>query len=75
MPNPIDFRAGWLDVPDLAADDNGFKLQWEDFLRAVAAGERYEHDLAAGARGLQLVDIALRSSRERRWIDMPEPGQ
>ena len=75
VPNPIDFRAGWLEVPDVSADENGFKLQWADFLRAVAAGEPYEHDLGAGARGLQLVDIALRSSRERRWIDMPEADQ
>ena len=75
VPNPIDFRAGWLEIPDLATDDNGFKLQWEDFLRAVAADEPYAHDLGAGARGLQLVDVALQSSRERRWIDMPEPGR
>lgn len=72
VPNPIDFRAGWLDVPDVGADDNGFKLQWEDFLRAVVAGDPYPHDLAAGARGLQVVDVALRSSDERRWIDVPE---
>jgi predicted dehydrogenase len=75
VPSPIDFRAGWLEVPDLAADENAFKLQWEDFLRAVAAGEPYTHDLVAGARGLQLVDAALHSSRERRWIDMPESDQ
>jgi predicted dehydrogenase len=75
VPSPIDFRAGWLEVPDLAADENAFKLQWEDFLRAFAAGEPYPHDLGAGARGLQLVDAALRSSRERRWIDMPESDQ
>jgi predicted dehydrogenase len=75
VPNPIEFRAGWLEVPDLGADENGFKLQWEDFLRAVAAGEPYTHDLRAGARGLQLVHVALQSSRERRWIDMPEWDQ
>ena len=72
VPNPIDFRAGWLDVPDVTENDNGFKLQWEDFLRAVVAGEPYAHDLAAGARGLQLVDVALQSSQERRWVDVPE---
>ncbi|HSK90874.1 MAG TPA: Gfo/Idh/MocA family oxidoreductase [Euzebyales bacterium] len=72
VPSPIDFRSGWLDIPDLDTDDNAFKLQWEDFLRAVVTGEPYPHDLRAGARGLQLVDAALRSSRERRWIDMPE---
>jgi len=75
VPNPIDFRAGWLEVPDLGADENGFKVQWEDFLRAVAAAEPYTHDLSAGARGLQLVDVASQSSRERRWIDMPEWDQ
>jgi predicted dehydrogenase len=70
--NPIDFRAGWLEVPHIEEADNGFKLQWEEFLRAVALGQPYAHDLLAGARGLQLVALALQSARERCWVDVPE---
>jgi predicted dehydrogenase len=69
---PIDFRAGWQPVPDTQAFDNGFKLQWEAFIRHVAEGAPYTWDLVEGAKGVQLVDCALRSWRERRWIDVPD---
>lgn len=72
VPNPIDFRAGWLDVPSVAETDNGFKLQWEAFLRHVAADEPFPWTLAAGVRGLELVDAAMRSWQERRWVDVSE---
>ncbi len=71
VPNPIDFRATWVDAPAIEPDENGFKLQWEAFLRHVAADEPFPHTLAQGARGALLADLALRSSAERRWIDVP----
>lgn len=72
VPNPIDFRAGWLDMPAVADVDNGFKLQWEAFLRHVATGEPFPWTLESGVRGLELVDAALTSWREQRWVDMSE---
>lgn len=70
--NPIDFRSTWLDAPPLEDDDNGFKAQWERFLRHVADDEPFPWDFAGGARGGQLADCALRSSQEGRWVDVPE---
>lgn len=35
FPNPIDFVQGWQTVPTAMNYDNGFKIQWEMFLRAV----------------------------------------
>ena len=35
-------------------------------------GEPYKWDLVEGAKGVQLVECALRSWKERRWIDVPE---
>jgi predicted dehydrogenase len=70
VPNPIDFRAGWLEVPDNAAWDNGFKAQWELFLRHVAAGEPFPWDFVEGAKGVQLAELGARSSAERRWLDV-----
>jgi predicted dehydrogenase len=67
----IDFFAGWQTVPDYAAFDNGFKVQWEAFIRHVVEGEPYKWDLIEGAKGVQLVECALQSWRERRWIDVP----
>jgi len=72
MPQPIDFYAGWQEVPDTQAYPNGFRHQWEMFLRHVA-GEvaDYPWDLLAGAKGVQLAEAGLRSWAERRWIDLP----
>ncbi|MFP5397390.1 MAG: Gfo/Idh/MocA family protein [Gammaproteobacteria bacterium] len=67
----MDFFDQWQEVPDTEAYDNGFKLQWEAFIRHVVADAPYRWTLAEGAKGVQLVEAALRSWRERRWIDVP----
>jgi predicted dehydrogenase len=72
VPNPIDFRAGWQEVPDNQEFDNAFKTQWELFLKHVELGTPFQHDLMEGARGVQLGELALASWRERRWMDVPE---
>jgi predicted dehydrogenase len=69
---PINFYQGWQPVPDTQSFDNGFKLQWEAFIRHVAEGAPYTWDLLEGAKGVQLVECALKSWKERRWIDVPE---
>jgi predicted dehydrogenase len=71
LPDPLDYRALWTDVPDNMAFDNAFKAQWELFLRCAASGEPFAWDLAEGARGVQLASLALRSSAEGRRIDVP----
>jgi predicted dehydrogenase len=72
IPNPIDFRAGWLEVPDNEEFDNAFRIQWEMFLRHIYEDAPFTWDLLEGAKGVQLAELALQSSRERRWIDVPE---
>jgi predicted dehydrogenase len=69
---PIDFYAGWQPVPETQAFDNGFKLQWEAFIRHVAEDAPYKWDLVEGAKGVQLVECAQRSWKERRWVDVPD---
>ncbi len=68
---PIDFLAGWQEVPDTTASDNGFKTQWEHFIRHVVAGTPFKWTLREGAKGVQLAECALASWKERRWIDVP----
>jgi predicted dehydrogenase len=70
-PSTVDFRAGWQPVPDNEDFDNGFKVQWEAFLRHVAEGGPFPWDFAAGARGVQLAELALRSARDGRRIEVP----
>ena len=71
LPDPLDYQAMWTDVPDNMAIDNGFKAQWELFLRSAARGEPFRWDLFAGARGVQLAELAMRSSDEGRRIEIP----
>ncbi|EFH11310.1 Gfo/Idh/MocA family protein [Teichococcus cervicalis] len=72
QPQGIDFYAGWEEVPDTTAYPNGFRLQWEMFLKHVV-GEipDYPWNLLAGAKGVQLAEAALQSWTERRWVDLP----
>jgi len=66
-----DYFADWIEVPDNEAHENGFKVQWEQFLRHVLEDAPYEFDLLAGARGVRLSEEGLRSSAEGRRIDLP----
>jgi predicted dehydrogenase len=72
LPAGESFRAQWLEVPDNADLDNGFKTQWEEFLRDVVARRPHRHDLFSAARGVQLAELALQSSREGRRVEIPE---
>lgn len=62
----------WHEVPDTQVYDNGFKLQWEHFIRHVVEDAPYRWTLPEGAKGVQLVEAALASWKERRWVDVPE---
>jgi predicted dehydrogenase len=66
------FHDQWHEVPDSQVYDNGFKLQWEAFIRHVVEDAPYKWTLPEGAKGVQLVEAALQSWKERRWVDVPE---
>ena len=66
-----DFLAQWQEVPDNEAYPNGFKAQWELFIRHVLENAPFAWDLLAGAKGVQLAELGYRSWAERRWIDVP----
>jgi predicted dehydrogenase len=70
-PQTIDFYAGWDEVPDNQAYDNGFKVQWEMFLRHVAEDAPWRYGLEEGVKGVQLAELGLQSWKERRWLDVP----
>jgi len=71
IPQPIDFYAGWKEVPD-EDTDNAFKAQWELFLRHVAGEGPFRWGLLEGAKGVQLAELGLKSWRQRKWIDIPK---
>ena len=42
------------------------------FLRHVACDEPFAWDLFEGAKGIQLAELAERSWKERRMLEVPE---
>ncbi|POX39381.1 oxidoreductase [Streptomyces sp. Ru73] len=72
LPATEDFRAQWQEVPDNEEFDNGFKEQWSLFLRHVVLDEPWRWDLLAGARGVQLAELGIRSAEQGRRLDVPE---
>ena len=67
----LNFFDSWQAVPEYTLFDNGFKTQWEAFIRHVAEDAPFQWNLLEGAKGVQLVECALQSWRERRWVDVP----
>ncbi|WP_163264024.1 Gfo/Idh/MocA family protein [Chelativorans alearense] len=72
QPQTMNFFDDWEEVPDNWPADNGFKVQWEQFLRHVAEDAPWAYGLEAGAKGVQLAELGLKSWAERRWLDVPE---
>ena len=72
LPAAETFRDQWLEVPDNAELDNGFKLQWEEYLRDVVAARPHRFGLLSAARGVQLAELALQSSANGRRMEIPE---
>ena len=70
-PAATDYRAGWAEVPENEPYDNGFKVQWEGFLRHAFGAERATE---AGAAGGGTTGEGRRSAtaRERYPHDLRE---
>lgn len=71
QPQKMNFFDDWEEVPDNWPADNGFKVQWEMFLRHIVEDGPWEYGMEAGAKGVQLATLGLQSWKERRWLDVP----
>jgi predicted dehydrogenase len=71
-PQAMNFYDDWAEVPDNQVYDNGFKSQWEGFIRHLFEDTEWNYDLMSGAKGVQLAQLGLQSWAERRWLDVPE---
>jgi hypothetical protein len=64
-----DFYADWQKVPD-----NGLRQRLQEAVGDVHPPCRedapYRYTLLEGAKGVQLAECALKSWKERRWIDV-----
>lgn len=72
VPQTMNFYDDWAEVPNNRLYDNGFKVQWEDFIRHLFEDAPWSYDLLSGAKGVQLAELGQKSWAERRWIDIPE---
>jgi predicted dehydrogenase len=72
LPVTHPFREQWQQVPDNDDFDNGFKVQWGEFLRHVYQGTPFPHDFRAGARGVALAAAGLQSSSEGRRVEIAD---
>ncbi|GHH44873.1 Gfo/Idh/MocA family protein [Lentzea cavernae] len=72
LPVTHPFRDQWQQVPDNEDFDNGFKVQWAEFLRHVYDGAPFPHDFRAGARGVALAAAGLQSSSEGRRVEIAD---
>jgi predicted dehydrogenase len=72
VPQPIDFFETWSEVPGLGSYDNGFKVEWEMFIRHLYDDAPFKWTLLEGAKGVQLAEAGLQSWKKRCWIDVPE---
>lgn len=71
-PQQMKFAEHWQELPDAIFYDNGFKVQWELFIRHLYEDGPWEHGLLEGAKGVQLAEAGLKSWKDRCWVDLPE---
>ncbi len=71
QPQTIDFFDTWQEVPDNEIFDNGFKVQWENFIRHMFEDAPWSYTLLEGAKGVQLAQLGMQSWAEKRWLDVP----
>ncbi|GAA4174240.1 Gfo/Idh/MocA family oxidoreductase [Gryllotalpicola koreensis] len=72
VPDQHDYAADWHEVPITQEFENGFKVQWEEFLRHVAEDAPNPYDFLAGARGVLLAEKGLESAATGARVDLPE---
>jgi len=72
IPKAYDYLAQWQEMPDGLPYDNGFKIQWEDFLKHVVFDTPWRFDLLEGAKGVQLAEAGIESWKKRAWVELPE---
>ena len=70
--NTIDFYNTWSKVPSQQHYDNAFKIQWELFLKHVVKDEPFRWSLLEAAKGVQLAELGMESSKKRAWLNVPE---
>lgn len=68
-----DYLSDWQEVPETIPLGNGFRAQWEDFIRHVVEDGPHPYDFRSGARGVRLAELAIQSSLTGTRVEVPAP--
>ena len=69
-PQTMQFGSQWEPYGEELSFKNGFRQQWEDFIRALYGEPGWKFTLREGAKGVQLAEAAIQSWKSRKWIDL-----
>ena len=72
MAYTLDADRDWTEVPDNDEFDNGFKVQWELFIRHVVDDASHGYDFLGGAARSSLPTAALASARTGNRFELTE---
>jgi predicted dehydrogenase len=72
LPETNDYLSQWQQVPDNGVFDNGFKAQWEQYVRHVVEDAPHPYDFLAGARGVRLAEAGLESSKTGCRVELKD---
>ena len=72
IPNPIDFKEGWIKVSEHEEFENAFRAQWELYLKHILIDTPFPWNLMEGAKGIQLAELGIESWEKKTWINIPD---
>ncbi len=73
-PQAGQFRDQWTAYDPDRTYPNGFRAQWEQFIRHLYGDAPWPYTLREGVKGVELAEAALESSRRRAWVDLEGGG-
>ena len=69
-PQRLAFRDLWTPYRPDDLFPNGFRAQWEQFIRHVCEDAPWPYTLREGVKGVHLAEAALQSWARRAWVDL-----
>mgnify|MGYP002003504734 FL=1 len=72
IPNPIDFKEGWIKVFEDEEFENAFRVQWELYLKHILIDTPFPWNLMEGAKGIQLAELGIESWEKKTWVNIPD---
>ena len=73
-PQRLPFRDQWAPYQADRTYPNGFRAQWEQFIRHLYDDAPWPYTLREGLKGVQLAEVALESWRRRAWMNIEDVG-